>query len=106
VTRRREQASSKGAARTGSLSRSVLPPTAIETIVYDVSTGIRTRVMKDGSVTEESFDRADLPAIRAEQAGRETRITIVNEQAPMTMEGPSDEQKKPPNAAPIPVPAR
>ena len=81
-------------------------------IVYDLSTGIKTLLMKDGTVKEEPFDRADLPGIKAEQERGKARISIVNEQAPTTLEdAASDGQKKPnaptgEDAAPSPLPTR
>jgi len=46
-------------------------PSRAEVIVYDVAAGIKTVHRADGTVEEEAFDPATLPAIKAaEPVGR------------------------------------
>jgi hypothetical protein len=56
---------------------------APEVIVYDVVAGIKTLHWEDGTVEEEAFDPATLPAVKAAKSGN-VRLKIVNEANPVS----------------------
>ena len=68
-------------AETGAGTQRASP--AVEAIVYDVASGIKTVFLADGTVQEDLFDLATLPSIKAAKPGdKDTpRVRIVNEDA-------------------------
>jgi hypothetical protein len=54
-----------------------------DVVVYDVGAGIKTMHRATGTVEEEPFDPATLPAIKAAEQGR-AQIKIVNEANPVS----------------------
>ena len=70
-------------ARNAEPPKAVATPGALVVIVYDVAAAIKTLHRADGTVEEEAFDPATLPAIKAAEPGR-TQIRIVNEANPVS----------------------
>ena len=88
ISRKTTAASATGAAqkpeRPKALPAATPTRAAPDVIVYDVVAGIRTLHRANGTVQEEAFDPATLPAIKAARASGKTQIRIVNETNPVS----------------------
>jgi hypothetical protein len=57
--------------------RPALKTRAVEAIIYDAATGIKTVHMTDGSVEESLFDPAELPSNESSASPAKPRISVV-----------------------------
>jgi hypothetical protein len=76
----------------------LLAGTPTDLVVYDVVSGIKTMHRANGTVEEEAFDPATLPAIKAARSSGKTRIRIVNETNPASTGSTAGAQPQPPVA--------
>jgi hypothetical protein len=73
---------------------------AVEEIVYDAASGIKTLLLSDGSVREEPFDPVTLPMIKAAQGRAKVRIRIVDEDVPVEPRSPVEADPAAPSRSP------
>jgi hypothetical protein len=96
----RGRAPLKNPPSTGSAPKAVPVKPAVEMIVYDVASGVKTLIMANGTVKEEPFDPATLPTIKAQKRWGKPRVSIVNEDAPLETGTAIDGSKARPSANP------
>jgi hypothetical protein len=93
-----KQPSSTGSNRTPKAA--LQASAAVEEIVYDAASGIKTLLLSDGSVREEPFDPVTLPMIKAAQGRAKVRIRIVNEDVPVEPRSPVEADPAAPSRSP------
>jgi hypothetical protein len=73
---------------------------AVEAVVYDVSSGIKTLFLTNGDVKEEPFDPGELAAIKVSKPRSKPRVSIVNEDALETGSATDLRPRAPPSDKP------